>query len=193
MALEVIPLTAATVRPALDKDNHTKNKFYFYITEVPGKSYQSYVFCCHTGTERDKWVEKISYMSDMATNLDTLQCHSEELKKKLFTATTLLKMNVGEKLLENMLSGRYKIGTRKYREVRQHLDDYFIIWADVMSKKLDVHKELLNRDETNQSTNRSDSENSEELDSRNLLLRKVIATMGHVRRESVVSASHGTI
>lgn len=189
---QVIPLTAVGVHAILDMDNFKKRCFYFSITDVPGNMKPCYIFGCQTAVERDKWVDRIYYISNLGVNLDALQCDNEALHQKLFSATTLLKMNVGEKLLENMLSGKYRVGSRRYKEVKEHLDDYFTIWSNVMEKKTEMHKELLCRNIDAGDEGESDMENADdERTRRNLLLKKVIATIDHVRKESVLSA-HGS-
>lgn len=140
---QLIPLAGVDVRPRPDLDNYKQRTFFFSISDIPGNIQPSFTFCCQTSVERDKWVDRVSYLSILAIDLVEMEKNSRILQQKLFSATTLLKMDVGEKLLENITSGRYKRGTRRYNEVREHLDDYFKIWEGVMRKKVEVHNELL--------------------------------------------------
>ena len=139
---QIIPLTGVEVKQRLDLDDYKQKTFFFSISLVPGNMEISYTFCCQTSIERDKWIERVAYLSNLAVDLSQMEKDCRVLHQKVFSATTLLKMNVGEKLLENITNGNYKRGTRRYEEVREHLDDYFKTWEDVMSKKMEVHKEL---------------------------------------------------
>ena len=139
---QLIPLSGVEARPRPDLDNYKQRTFFFSISDIPGNIQPSYTFCCQTSVERDRWVDRVAYLSILAVDLVEMERDCRILQQKLFSATTLLKMDVGEKLLENITSGRYKRGTRRYEEVREHLDDYFKIWEGVMSRKIDVHNEL---------------------------------------------------
>ena len=188
---EIIPLSGAGVQPRCDLDNIRKRHFYFEISHVPGKRKPFYIFCCNTSPEREKWVERINFLSVLAVDVDDLQTNADLLQRKLFSATTLLKMNVGEVLLENMLNGTYKKGSRKYREVKGHLDGYFEIWEGVMSKKIQVHNELLSFVETQGLDLSFNSSPAEEDTStpKDKLLNRVVRTIQHVRRDSIASAA----
>ena len=140
---QIIPLTGVEVNSKLDLDDYKRKSFFFTVTNVPGNIQPAFTFCCLTSVERDKWVEVVLNLSNLAVNLSDMQTDCKILRHKLLSATTLLKMNVGERLLENILSGKYKRGSRRYEEVRVHLDDYFKIWEGVMSRKMKVHDELL--------------------------------------------------
>ena len=139
---QLIPLAGVETRARPDLDNYKQRTFFFSISDIPGNIQPSYTFCCQTSVERDRWVDRVAYLSILAVDLVEMERDCRILQQKLFSATTLLKMDVGEKLLENITSGRYKRGTRRYEEVREHLDDYFKIWEGVMSRKMDVHNEL---------------------------------------------------
>ena len=140
---QIIPLTGVEVNSKLDLDDYKRKSFFFTVSNVPGNIQPAFTFCCLTSVERDKWVEVVLNLSNLAVNLSDMQTDCKILRHKLLSATTLLKMNVGERLLENILSGKYKRGSRRYEEVRVHLDDYFKIWEGVMSRKMKVHDELL--------------------------------------------------
>jgi len=195
---EVIPLAGAEVGTRNDLDNIKKRQFYFTISRVPGKRKPFYIFSCQTSQEREKWVERIRFMSNLAVDMDVLQTHADMLQRKLFSATTLLKMNVGEVLLGNMLNGTYKKGSRKYREVKGHLDGYFEIWEDVMGKKIQVHNQILSFVENSSwartqglessSTNLSYSD-EDPCTPKNKLLNRVVRTIKHVRKDSINSAA----
>lgn len=139
----IVPLTAVDVKIRLDLDNFKTKSFYFSILDVPGNMDISYTFCCKTSTERDRWVERVSQLSNLAIDVLELQSSSETLRKKLFSAKILLRMNVGEKLLENFTNGNFSPGSRKYEEVKDHLDEYFEIFKAVMTKKAAVHRQLI--------------------------------------------------
>lgn len=141
---EMIPLSGVTVKSRIDLDDYKQKSFAFSVSDVPGYIQSSYTFRCQTAAERNKWVERLSTLSTLAVDMLEMERDCKVLREKLSSATTLLKMNVGEKLLENITSGRYRRGSRRYQEVREHLNDYFAVWEDVMRKKMDVHNELLN-------------------------------------------------
>ena len=189
---QFLPLTAVNVIVRTDLDNVKKGHFSFVITHIPGKISPAFVFSSKTSVERDKWVERCHYLSRMSVDLISLHKSSELLRKKLFSANTLLKMNVGEKLLENLLSGKYKVGSRRYKEVQYHLDGYFEIWEKIMGQKLELHRELLankrNKAKSCGELSICSQQDLEESTIKQKMLKKVIATMGHVRKDSVSNA-----
>lgn len=179
---------AVNVLVRTDLDNVKKGHFPFAITDIPGMMSPAFVFSSKTSVERDRWIERCHYLSKMSVDLVSLHKSSELLRKKLFSATTLLKMNVGEKLLENLLSGKYQVNSRKYKEIKHHMDGYFEIWENVMGKKLELHRELLAEPSGKVSMCTSHCSDLEESTKKQRMLKKVIATMEHVRRDSVVDA-----
>ena len=188
---EIIPVTTISIQPRKDLDSTRKRHFYFTITDVPGKLRPMYIFCCKTSPEREKWVERITFLSDLATDIDIVQTNADVLRKKLYSATTLLRMNVGEVLLENLLNGTYKKGSRKYKEVIGHLNGYFETWETVMSKKIEVHNELLSShiDPRKQEHVIEEHVDYDEKTKKQLLLKKVVRTIKHVRKESVEASA----
>ena len=186
---EVVPLSSVNIHSRRDLDSIRKKRFYFAIANVPGRRKQFYIFCCQTSSEREKWVERISYLSNLAIDVDTLQSNADLLRKKLFSATTLLKMNVGETLLENMLNGNYKKGSRKYREVKAHLNGYFEIWENVMSKKIQVHNELLSFADRGAKKVEAEEIAGDAGTKKLHVLNKVMRTIKHVRKDSIISAA----
>lgn len=175
----IIPVVSVDLQIRMDLDNSKKQRFYFSISNTAGRRKPLYIFGSETNVERDRWAERILHLSNIAVELDSLQIHNEVLRRKLFSATMLLKTNVGDKLLENMLSGRYRAGHRKYREVQEHLNDYFEVWERVMGQKMELHREMFAK---------KDKEVTEYVDKntfKSSLLNKAIMTSQHVRRNSV--------
>jgi len=140
--LALFPIHGATVYERSDLDHVSQSCYYFVIREISGNPVNLVVFAAPSVNERDRWVQKLQRMACVSRNLGIVQRQNEELKTKLTNASALLKIDVGEKLISNLITGKYN-DTQNYKDLKEHLNEFVTIWEKVWRNKRLVHGQLL--------------------------------------------------
>ena len=139
----LISLHNSSILIRKDLDDIRKSLFYFNISNIPGRPFTTITFASKGINERNKWVEKLYSIAIQSNEVLELEKANSALEKQLNAASSLLKLSVGEKLLQNIISGKYDIGSKRIKTVKLHLDEYFESWERVMGHKNMVHEELM--------------------------------------------------
>lgn len=141
--LALFPIHGATVYDRIDLDSVSKSCFYFVIKDITGNPVDFVVLVARTVGERDRWVQKLRNIGCASRNVSIFQRQNEDLRSKLNNASNLLKIDIGEKLISNLITGKYD-DSQKYRDLKEHLNEFITIWEQVWHNKRVVHAQLLN-------------------------------------------------